>query len=645
MPHTTYRSQCDTPFRRTLLIRLLLASALAISSAVSLSAPQAVDEVTPTAEGLESLEPFLDGAVDAAMQANDIPGLILSVVHNGKTLLAKGYGFADQDRTIPAHGELTRFSVASLSKTFVWTAVMQLVEQEKLDLDTDVNSYLTQFQIPATFEEPVTLRHIFAHTAGFEDRVLGLFRRDLDRLHSPAEALSYYIPERVRPPGQYAAYSNWASALAGLIVSNVSGMPFNQYVTENVLEPLGMRHSTFYEPIPGVLPGDTSGAFRRKRGENIDDGYIYSDLGPAAALSATAGDMAKFMIAHLGDGTYKGQRILSKDAVIKMRKPTHRQHPAIDASLHGFREYTHNGRFTYGHGGNHVYFHSTLTMMPEDQVGLFISTNSLSGKPAVGQIKRAFFDRYYPGNDAVTPLKTDTENTKAVAEFAGHYRSTRRNYSTWARALSGASTDTRVTVADRSGLVYQNKRYIQVSEDVFRSPEDPDRVIAFRRNDRGEITHMFDSPWRALERVTASTHPALHSGILGGGLMVMLCVILVGLWKLRAWRHTGFRDRLALGFVVLASIVNSLFLLLLVPTSAGGFLNLFFDGKSNIALLLSMPALAALLSVAALFCGVQLWQQGRWSLGARLGYSGSVLALLAFSWSLSVWNLLGPWNA
>ncbi|MEM0952617.1 MAG: serine hydrolase domain-containing protein [Pseudomonadota bacterium] len=594
---------------------------------------------------LEGLEPFVDGAVTTAMTANDIPGTIISIVHHGDVVLSKGYGYADQERTIPATGESTRFSVASISKTFVWTSVMQLVEQGKLDLDVDVNTYLTQFQIPASFEQPVTLRHIFAHTAGFEDRVIGLFRKDLDLMHGSAESLSYYIPERVRPPGQYAAYSNWASALAGLIVSNVSGVPFNQYVAENVLNPLGMSHSTFVEPLPDTLPGETSGAFRRTSGENIDDGYIYSDLGPAAALSATAADIAKFMIAHLGDGTYNGQRILSEDSVRRMREPTHRHHPAIDASLHGFREYTHNGRFTYGHGGNHAYFHSTLVMMPEDSLGLFISTNALNAKPALAQIKRAFFDRYYPRATENKVSNLSLAGAASSDDFVGSYRSTRRNYSTWARVFSIVTADTSVTTAARGGLVYKGERYIPTAKDVFTSLENPDHVIAFQRNEKGVVTHMFDSPWRALETVPVSTSTTLHGVIIGLGVLVMLALIAFGLWKLRLWRRAALTDKLAVGVIVLASAINIAFLALLLPTSESASLDLYFAGKPNLALLLAAPLLAAVLSAAGLAFGVHSWRQTRWTRLSRFGYLTATAILLAFSWSLNVWNLLGPWNA
>ena len=119
------------------------------------------------------LEAYLDGVMEVALEANHTAGGVVAVVSGGRVLLAKGYGYADWENRTPVDPETTLFRIGSVSKLFVWTSVMQMVEQELLDLDTDVNEYL-DFEVPATYPEPVTLNHIMAHAAGFEDYVLGL---------------------------------------------------------------------------------------------------------------------------------------------------------------------------------------------------------------------------------------------------------------------------------------------------------------------------------------------------------------------------------------------------------------------------------------------------------------------------------------
>ncbi len=121
----------------------------------------------------EDLEAFLDGVLAAEMRSHSIASATVSVVKDGELFFAKGYGYADRESRRPVDPERTLFRPGSISKLFTWTAVMQLVEQGKIDLDADVNEYLTDFRIPDTFPEPITMEHLMTHTPGFEDGGLG----------------------------------------------------------------------------------------------------------------------------------------------------------------------------------------------------------------------------------------------------------------------------------------------------------------------------------------------------------------------------------------------------------------------------------------------------------------------------------------
>ncbi|HEY8351667.1 MAG TPA: serine hydrolase domain-containing protein, partial [Sphingomonadales bacterium] len=174
---------------------------------------------------LAELETYLDGVVKAEMGARKLVGAAISIVKDGEVIFAKGYGFEDLERRVPVDPAMTLFRPGSVSKLFTWTAIMQLVEQGKIDLDADVNRYLTQFQIPEAFGAPVTIRNLLTHSGGFEDGGIGyLFVESPDEIVPLAESLARHIPGRVRPPttdfasGTGVAYSNYGTALAGLIV-------------------------------------------------------------------------------------------------------------------------------------------------------------------------------------------------------------------------------------------------------------------------------------------------------------------------------------------------------------------------------------------------------------------------------------------
>jgi Beta-lactamase class C and other penicillin binding proteins len=204
---------------------------------------------TPALDDTAALGDFIDGIMKAHIEQLRIPGAVVAVVKNGRVLYAKGYGHQDIAKGIPVDPATSLFRIGSTSKLFTWTAVMQLVEQGKLSLDGDVNSYLKTFKIPDAFGKPIRIRDLMTHSPGFEDGALGyLIVEDSTKVESIANTLARHIPARVRPPGELSSYSNYGAALAGLIVEQVSGVPFNEYIRRNILDPLDMKYATFDEP-------------------------------------------------------------------------------------------------------------------------------------------------------------------------------------------------------------------------------------------------------------------------------------------------------------------------------------------------------------------------------------------------------------
>jgi CubicO group peptidase (beta-lactamase class C family) len=199
----------------------------------------------------QDLEAFLDGIVPLQLERDDIAGATIAVVKDGKLLFAKGYGYADYKNKKPVSADETLFRPGSSGKLFTWTAVMQLVEQGKLDLDRDVNTYL-DFKIPDAFGQAITLKNLLTHTPGFEEQIKDLFSVGSESPNLGAY-LKTHIPKRIYPPGTVPAYSNYGAALAGYIVERVSGHPFNEYIEENIFKPLGMTHSTIVQPLPATL--------------------------------------------------------------------------------------------------------------------------------------------------------------------------------------------------------------------------------------------------------------------------------------------------------------------------------------------------------------------------------------------------------
>ena len=373
-----------------------------------------------------SLQTFFAGLVPYALKDGDIAGAAIAVVKDGNLIFAKGYGYADKKTHEPVIADKTLFRVGSVSKLFTWTAVMQLVQAGKIDLDKNVNDYL-DFKIPAKFGKPITMRDLMTHTPGFADVAKDGQVPSPKQLFPLRRYLIKSMPKRIFPPGKIAAYSNYGAALAGYIVQRVSGEPFDQYVEDHILKPLAMKHSTFRQPLPKALQPDMSkGYITASSGSVIPFETI--EASPAGAFSATVTDMAHFMIAQLQQGSYHGASILAPATVKLMHSPQYRAAPGLNAMDLGFYQENRNGLKIIGHGGDTHAFHSYLHLIQGADVGIFLTFNSMGKNWAADKVRRdlyhRFLDHYFPYT--VTKEKTVAHPESDAARVAGWYVPSRR---------------------------------------------------------------------------------------------------------------------------------------------------------------------------------------------------------------------------
>ncbi len=399
-------------------------------AAPALQTPAAPPAPVAHALTAEDLSAFVDGFVPYAIARGDIAGAEVVVVKDGRILFAKGYGFADVKSRKPIDTARTLFRPGSVSKLFTWTAVMQLEEQGKLDLDKDINTYL-DFTIPPAFGKPITLRNLMTHTPGFEETVKNLLVLDPKHRLGLGGRLKAWIPERIFPPGEVSAYSNYGAALAGYIVERVSGEKFEDYVRHHIFTPLGMTHATFDQPLPKSLAPDMATGYEKASAKEIKFELI--DLSPAGALSASGEDIARFMVAHLNEGA----GILRPETARLMHSDIYRAVPGMQAMGLGFYHEDRNGTVIVGHGGDTTAFHSDLHLILARNVGFYYSQNSGS-KPGLGvraPLFAAFMDRYFPGPapKAEKELKTAKED---AAKVAGAYLASRRSESSFLRVAN-----------------------------------------------------------------------------------------------------------------------------------------------------------------------------------------------------------------
>lgn len=597
------------------------------------------------------VEAFLDGIVPQQLERENIAGATISVVKDGKLLFARGYGYSDVANKKPVSAEETLFRPGSVSKLFTWTAVMQLHEQGKLDLDRDVNEYL-DFKIPDAFGKPITLKNIMTHTPGFEEQVKDLFTVGSV---SPnlGEYLKSHIPTRIYPPGTVPAYSNYATALAGYIVERVSGRPFNEYIAENIFQPLGMTRSTFVQPLPqDLVPGMSNGYRSASDDEPVPFEIVVPF--PAGSLSSTSADMAKFMLAHLQEGQLGGARILRPETVLLMHSRLFALDPAANAMAYGFYEETRNGHRIIGHAGDTIAFHSDLHLILDAGVGFYVSYNS-GGKGEVSPrsiLWEAFLDRYFPFTPPAQPiLDSAKDDAKAVS---GNYMLSRRADTSFLKVASilgeakvAAREDGTIEIAALTEPNGQPKRWREVAPMTFRDVNGQDLLI-FRPDADGVMQLILPYPFMVFKRVGFWQNSSILLPVVGISLLIMLLTLVLApiAWLVR--RHYGhtldltpLERKLRVGVWIVFAL-NLIFVAAFVGLImyALTHIDILSDsGNKWFYLIQAVGILGAIGTLVVLYNAINSWMSKR-RIWGKLRATVLVLACLGFLWFAFAGNLL-----
>ena len=589
---------------------------------------------------------FFDGLMIGQMMDKHVAGATISVVRDGKILFAKGYGWADLAHHRPVSADSTLFRIGSISKLFTWTAVMQQVEAGTLDLKRDVNAYL-DFTIPATYPQPITLFNLMTHTPGFEDRSFALFSQST----APrGRFLATHMPARVRPPGTYISYSNYGAALAGYIVERVTHTPWETYIEQHILDSLEMPNATGRQPLPPSLAPQMSVGYAWEGGALVPKPFeVLLPFAPAGAMSASATSMAHFMIAQLQDGVYDRRRILGDSIARFMHGRAFAQDSRLDGYDYGFYEQTSHGVHLIGHGGDTQWFHSDLTLAPEEGWGIFVSYNSQpGGSLSFGPFLQAVLDHYYP---AETASLSEASGGPVDPAYLGSYRVNRSSYTTLEKVTGLFSNISVARDPKHAGVLVVHsplgtERFIGAGRDLFRQV-DGDERIAFQRNAQGRVTHFFmnSAPILAMERLKWYQEPRFHQLLLAISLVLATVpFVMLSSWLLRRrFRQLAppsAAERLARWAALLAAVLAVAFALGLVSVVSNP--NEFIKGHAAaLNVVLALPVLLAVDTIVLVGFTVRAWQRGWWGWWGRGHYTVVAIAGVVLVSVLAYWNLLG----
>lgn len=592
------------------------------------------------------LRGYVDGVMAALIAAGEIPGATVLIIQDGKVALKAGYGYADIRAHTRVDPDRTRFRVASISKVVTATAVMQLVEGGRIDLNADVNTYLAGFKIAPTYPEPVTLSHILTHTAGFDDRYLGIGAPMSQMIEPLGQYLARSMPPRVLPPGKTFLYSNHAYGLAGHIVESVSGQEFNAYVQTSIFDPLKMQASTFGVPYP--LPQDIAVPYFKGGNEG---GFTRGELdrvrfGPAGDLLTTAGDMAQFMLAHLGKGTLGDEQILAEQTAERMHAEHFSQIEGLDGWAYGFMEGQRNGVRWLGHDGSWIGFCAQLVMVPETKSGFFVAYNADCHFTASAPIRKTLFDLLWPPKTEVVADTAPTSELRARS-VVGTYMAVRRARGDFT-IMGAAATQMKVTAPGDgrlSVLIPSAGReflFLPQANGTWINPDFGWKAAA-----------LADGRGQAMQFVVESN---VYDRVVGAGewaLWSIALAVVIGLCLMAIWGWTsGFLSRqffgepqavitflpritafLAAGLTI-ASLVTMAALL-----SDDAPLSILHGPTPMLMVLLSVPVAVAVLAVPMVIWSMTGFGDGNRARTAQVGYAILTIAILvfvAFAWQ---WGL------
>jgi CubicO group peptidase (beta-lactamase class C family) len=466
-------------------MRLLLLAALATPALAAQADAPGIDA--------KALAEVVDPVFASGMKEEQIPGAAFVFVKDGKVVLAKGFGFADVTAKRAVRPDETIFPYASISKVFTATAVMQLVDRGRIELNAPVDKYLKSVRVPATYPQPITVADLLAHTSGL-DELPGR------RVRTAAEVmpLNRFLADklvRVHPPGAVTHYSSYGLALAGLMVEEVSGVPFEEYLRREIWVPLGMNRTSI--TVPPAWSASVATAYELEDSQLVPVPHEIYQTPPTSSIVGTTEDMARFMIAHLEKGGRGRARILSPRTTELMHRQHATMHPQIPGWALGFQADDTNGRRIVEHGGDIGGFSALMTLLPDERAGMFV-VHHLEGRDLRFAVRQAVLDRFFPAEHPVQAPSAMSGAKQPLTRFAGKYRASTFCHSCPA---GGPNVQDFEIVANEDGtLTLWGSHWVQVGPLYF-VRADGRRRLGFAEDSSGRIVGASGGSWRVIDKI------------------------------------------------------------------------------------------------------------------------------------------------
>lgn len=618
----------------------------------------------------DELESFFDSYLTEQMQTHHIPGAVVSVVKDGAVVFAKGYGYADIEKQT-LFDENTLLTVASLGKAFTAVGVLQLSERGMIDLHADIRPYFKNFNLNTNFDSPLTFANLLTHTDGFETRLIGIATLKEDELKPLGELLATYKPNQVLPAGKYMTYGDYAANLSGYLTQEISGVPFEQYMDDHILLPLGMTNSTFDQHLSQAMKDKLATAYEYQNGEYEPQSLIYVSYAPQGGLRTTAVDMNQFMLALLNGGRYHGGRIMRPETVESMFTQQFTGQVDMPGITYGLFEDYHKGQRILLRDGDGIGTRTRMILIPDLNTGIFISYNSGDSNLRLN-LAGAYLDQFYPSDESVSIPMAGYQERAAL--FAGTYRPLQADVSTFTKSMYFFSQQVDVTSNPDGTLTIEANGmgehssvmggFEGATQWVETSPlhfvrVDGNGVVAFIQDENGDITQMisgqgYHSTFAKLKFYESQGFQIIFVGlavmiILIFGLVIFLFMPIGALVSKFRKQTTQPRPGVTTAALVWGGVITQWLLMSVFQTigvlyainSVAGLPNFIWGISPEIINALNGVFLPVIISLSLPILAILSWAKSWWKPGMRILYSAVSLAAIMFIWWAHYWNLIG----
>lgn len=391
--------------------------------------PRPADEPIPDLlTDPELLSAYVDEHIGGKMADENLVGAVFMAIKNGEVVLQKGYGVKDLDTQEPIDPETSMFYVASISKTFLGTAAMRLVNSGRASLDQPISELAPSIKIDRNTvykDDPVTLRDTLTHRTGFRDILMNSTAPNEQKWERIRPAIKKYLNKQGAAPDEFYYYCNICISMAAASIEDVSGQFYEDFLEDEVFKPLGIKYGAL------VIPGServaeldaqktfvTPYVYNAKTDEYDTYGRFIRVLYPPSLVAVSANGIKNYMLMHMNGGLHNGEPFLSPEAFAEMHRHQGSNHPKIPGYRITFKEGRRNGVDYYGHSGDYRGNDSTMQFLPDYDFAFFLSYTG-DNDTFYREFINGFIDTAFPRQKETVYAGDDTKQD--LERFEGSY--------------------------------------------------------------------------------------------------------------------------------------------------------------------------------------------------------------------------------